>query len=221
MRTTLALMVILLFASTAVQRAECAEQLPEVGAPESEEKSPVMPRQLLDIHGGAIDLRKLAKRNQLVVVTMKATWCQVCIQQLRRLRRLQSQLEQCGATFIVLAPGPLEKLLEVERRVDFPFPFVEDVDLELARRLGLELRADQIVPALFSVNPSGNIGWMQKGRAPGLYADDILLELLQCDDREPSHRARLNLRSNCIGAATAHPLQSPAPSTLLEPPVYR
>lgn len=221
MRTTFALMLILLFTSPAAKRARSAEQSPDVIAPRSEEKSRAMPRQLVDIHGSAIDVRELAKRNQLVVVTMKATWCQVCVQQLRRLRRLQSQLEQCGATFIVLAPGPLEKLLEVERRVDFPFPFVEDVDLELARRLGLELRADQIVPALFSVNPSGNIGWMQKGRAPGLYADDILLELLQCDDPEPSHRARLNLRRDGSRAATAHPLPAPALSTLLEPLFFR
>ena len=189
MKSIAAIFVILLLTSIASRRVDGADQSPDVTTPRSEAAALLMPAELVDIHGRTVNLRELAKRQQLIVVTMKATWCRVCLQQLRRLRRLQSQLEQCGATFIVLSPGPLEKLREVERQVDFPFPFVEDVNLELARRLDLELRTDQIVPALFSVDPSGRIGWMQRGRAPGLYADDILLELLECEDRGPSHRA--------------------------------
>ena len=179
----------ILLTSTASRRADGADQSPDAATPRSEEAALLLPRELVDIHGRTVNLRELAKGHQLIVVTMKATWCRVCLQQLERLGRLRRQLEQCGATFIVLSPGPLEKLMEVERRVDFPFPFVEDVDLQVARQLGLELQTDQIVPALFSVDPSGHIGWMQRGRAPGLYADDILLELLECDDRGPSHRA--------------------------------
>jgi cytochrome c biogenesis protein CcmG/thiol:disulfide interchange protein DsbE len=189
MKLIAAIFVILFLTSIASRRADGADQAPDVTTPRSEAAALLMPAELVDIHGRTVNLRELAKRQQLIVVTMKATWCRVCLQQLRRLRRLQSQLEQCGATFIVLSPGPLEKLREVERQVDFPFPFVEDVNLDLARRLDLELRTDQIVPALFSVDPSGRIGWMQRGRAPGLYADDILLELLECEDRGPSHRA--------------------------------
>lgn len=189
MKSIAAIFVILLLTSIASRRADGADQSPDVTTPRSEAAALLMPAELVDIHGRTVNLQELAKRQQLIVVTMKATWCRVCLQQLRRLRRLQSQLEQCGATFIVLSPGPLEKLREVEHQVDFPFPFVEDVNLELARRLDLELRTDQIVPALFSVDPSGRIGWMQRGRAPGLYADDILLELLECEDRGPSHRA--------------------------------
>ena len=46
---------------------------------------------------------------------------------------------------------------------NIPYPFVEDKGLILARKLKLQIAADQIQPAIFAVNKKREIAWMQLG----------------------------------------------------------
>ena len=48
----------------------------------------LFPAELVDIDGQRIDITELAANDHLVVVTLKATWCPVCQQQLLRLKEL-------------------------------------------------------------------------------------------------------------------------------------
>lgn len=142
----------------------------------------VVPPQLIDVSGEQVDVESLASDQRLFFVTLKATWCPVCQEQLRRLRALLPRLRSCGATFVVLAPGPQRALKQVAEETGFPYPFVEDVELALARAAGLHLAADQIEPAIFEVNASREIVWMQRGRSGNSFSDDALLERLGCDE---------------------------------------
>ena len=103
----------------------------------------VVPAQLLDLQGQPIDVGALVSNQRLFFVTLKATWCPVCREQLRRLRALLPRLRSCGATFVVLAPGPRGALRQVAEETGFPYPFVEDVDFSLARAAGLRLRSSR------------------------------------------------------------------------------
>ena len=152
------------------------------------EQSPVLPPQLVDLEGQTIDLLKLAQKKRLFFVTLKATWCAVCANQLIRLAKLKTRLNNCGATFVVLAPGPRKELKEIKKRTGFPYPFVEDKGLKLARRLDLELGPGQIQPAIFEVSKERKIVWLQRGRSGAYYGDQELFEYLDCANIETALR---------------------------------
>ncbi len=66
-------------------------------------------------------------------------------------------------------------------RETFLTPLVEDKGLILARKLKLQIAADQIQPAIFAVNKKREIAWMQLGRNGTYYGDKELQEYLDCD----------------------------------------
>ncbi len=152
----------------------------ELFAKSGDEKA-ILPKQLIDVYGKTVDIAKLANEKKLFVVTLKATWCSVCFKQLLRLKTRLTELRICGATFIVLSPGPAEELKKIQKRSKFPYPFVEDKGLTLARKLKLQIAVDQIQPAIFAVNKKREIAWMQLGRNGSYYGDKELQEYLDCD----------------------------------------
>lgn len=145
------------------------------------DKKPILPKQLIDVDGKTVDIAKLANEKKLFIVTLKATWCSVCFKQLLRLKTRLTELRICGATFIVLSPGPKDALKSIRKRTEFPYPFVEDKGLALAKKLKLQIAVDQIQPAIFAVNKKREIAWMQLGRNGSYYGDKELQEYLDCE----------------------------------------
>lgn len=146
-----------------------------------EREKVVLPKVLTDIDGKRVDIEGLAREKKLVFVTLKATWCPVCENQLVRLKQFLPRLKLCRVTFVVLSPGPRDALGVVKKETGFPYPFVEDRELRLARRLRLVMGPNQIQPAIFSVNKVREIVWIQYGRNGSHYGDKALLKYLGCD----------------------------------------
>ena len=142
--------------------------------------SMTIPPRLTDVRGAEIDVAGLAARQTLIFVTLKTATCPVCHEQIRRLAALQARLRACGASFIVLAPGPADALRQVAARTGFPYPFVEDVGLALARGAGLAVGPAEIMPGFFHVNAEREIVWTQRGRSAARFGDGELLGYLRC-----------------------------------------
>ena len=138
------------------------------------------PATVSTIEGEQLDLKKIATKHTLVVVTLKATWCPVCQSQLARIKSKLSEIKPCGVSFLVLAPGPKSQLRSIKKKIGFPYPFVEDVDLTIAKKLGLQLSEREIVPSIFILNSDLSVGWMQRGRNARSYGDSALLEKINC-----------------------------------------
>jgi peroxiredoxin len=138
------------------------------------------PASLTDIDGRSLDMEALARDRNLVVVTLKATWCPVCQTQLVRLRERLPDLLRCEVTFVVLAPGPAVELAAIRERTGFDFPFVADEGLAIARSLGLALGAEEILPCMLQILPDGRIGWRQLGRNGAYFGDAELEEFFDC-----------------------------------------
>lgn len=136
---------------------------------------------LIDTDGKVVDIERLANAHNLVVVTLKATWCSVCQRQLLRLKKILPKLKLCRVSFIVLAPGPAKELAKIKERTGFDFPFVEDQGLKIARSLGIARSGDQILPCMFHVLPDLKIGWWQLGRNGAYFGDRELEDYFKCD----------------------------------------
>lgn len=142
--------------------------------------SPQFPAKLVDIEGRELDVKRLAREHNLVVVTLKATWCPVCRRQLERIRDLLPKLQRCDVTFIVLSPGPSSELAAIKKNVGFDFPFVMDTNLDIARSLGLNRPGNQIFPCMFQVLENLRIGWQQLGRNGAYFGDGELERYFDC-----------------------------------------
>ena len=141
----------------------------------------IFPEYVTAINGKVIDITELAKQKTVVVVTLKATWCPVCQVQLERIREDLSEMAVCNLTFLVLAPGPAEELEQIQVRIGFPFPFIADTNLEIAKSLGLILRKNEIIPSILVLDKNRQISWMQKGRNAFYFGDPELMDALNCE----------------------------------------
>ena len=138
------------------------------------------PPSLTDIDGQVLDIERLAREHNLVVVTLKAPWCPVCHRQLLRIRSLLPELEACRVTFIVLCPGSPEEVAAIQERTAFGYPFVADENLNIARSLGLARAQDQIFPCMLQILPDLRIGWTQLGRSGAYFGDGELRDYFDC-----------------------------------------
>ena len=133
-----------------------------------------------DVDGSKIDLIKLAAQKRVVVITMKTAECTVCQRQLIRIKDKLNELAACNVTFLVLAPGSIDKIQKVKFVTKFPFPFIKDKDLEIAKSLDLTIDEKQILPSLLILNEKLEIIWQQRGRNSLFYGDPKLMKILNC-----------------------------------------
>ena len=126
--------------------------------------------------GVNIDITRLVQTQTVIVVTLKATWCPVCQEQLLRLQRILPRINRWKVTFLVLSPGPPQELEEIRKRTQFPYPFIEDVGLRIAHQLGLRMGTQMIRPSMFILDRDRRIKWLQSGRSSFYYGDEELLE---------------------------------------------
>ncbi len=159
------ILLIFLLLSTGVVSAEKINNFPQAQFPEK----------ITDINSRLIDVGKLAVEKMVTVVTLKATWCPICQEQLIRLKNNLNLIDTNRVTFLVLSPGPKNDLLEIKKNTSFPYPFIEDRKLRITKSLGLDISKSEITPSIFILNKQRKIRWMQRGRSGWYYGDEELL----------------------------------------------
>ena len=139
------------------------------------------PEIITDIEGNKINLKELANQKTVAVITLKTADCPVCQTQLLRIMQNLDKLAVCNVMFLVLAPAPLEKLYKTKETTKFPFPFIADYDLKIAKSLDLVLSETEILPSILILNKKLEIEWAQRGRNVLYFGDPKLMEHLKCD----------------------------------------
>ena len=139
------------------------------------------PEIITDIEGNKIDLKKLTAQKTVAVITMKSPDCPVCQTQILRIMQNFDRLAMCNVTFLVISPTPLEKLYQAKETTQFPFPFIADQDLKIAKSLDLLLSATEILPSLLILNEKLEVEWSQRGRNALYFGDPELMKHLKCD----------------------------------------
>ena len=140
-----------------------------------------IPDVLNDIDGDTINLKELTTQKTLAVITMKGPDCPVCQTQLLRIMQNFDKLSACNVTFLVLAPGPIDKLQKAKELTKFPFPFIVDQDLKIAQSLDLIINETQILPSILILNDKLEMEWAQRGRNALYFGDPELMKRLKCE----------------------------------------
>ena len=140
-----------------------------------------IPDILNDIDGDTINLKELTTQKTVAVITMKAPDCPVCQTQILRIIQNFDKFSSCNVTFLVLAPGPVEKLQKAKELTKFPFPFIVDQDLNISRSLDLIINQNQILPSILILNDKLEVEWAQRGRNALYFGDPELMKRLKCE----------------------------------------
>ncbi len=147
---------------------------------DSTEQEIYFPATVTSSTGKDIDVAALAKAHIMIVITIKATWCPVCRQQLLRIKEQLGDFKKCNASFLVLSPGSNEAVQEVKFNTDFPFPFIPDQNFSIAKILDLILSPEEIMPAIVILNKDLSIKWIRRGRNALNFGDKELKDYLGC-----------------------------------------
>lgn len=139
------------------------------------------PEIITDIDGDTINLKELTTQKTVAVITMKSPDCPVCQTQLLRIMQNFDKLSACNVTFLVLAPGPIDKLQKAKELTKFPFPFIVDQNLKIARLLDLIINETQILPSILILNDKLEVEWAQRGRNALYFGDPELMKSLKCE----------------------------------------
>ena len=139
------------------------------------------PEIITDIDGNPINLKELTSQKTVAVITMKAPDCPVCQTQILRIMQNFDKLSVCNVTFLVLAPGPIDKLQKAKELTKFPFPFIMDKDLKIARSSDLIINEAQILPSILILNDKLEVEWAQRGRNALYFGDPELMKRLKCE----------------------------------------
>ena len=139
------------------------------------------PEIITDIDGNPINLKELTAQKMVTIITMKAPDCPICQTQILRIMQNFDKLSVCNVTFLVLAPGPIEKLQKAKELTKFPFPFIIDQDLKIAQSLDLIINENQILPSILILNDKLEVEWAQRGRNALYFGDPEMMKRLRCE----------------------------------------
>ena len=139
------------------------------------------PESIEDIDDNIINLKEITTKNTVAVITMKSPDCPVCQTQILRIIQNFDKLSACNVTFLILSPGPINKLQKAKEFTKFPFPFIVDQDLKIARSLDLILNETQILPSILILNDKLDVEWAQRGRNALYFGDPELMKRLKCE----------------------------------------
>ena len=146
------------------------------------QENPVFPHEIVSLSGELIPMEKLARNKTVCIITVKSAQCPVCREQLVRIKKKLHEFSKCNLTFLVLAPGDPRDIHAMKKSTEFPFPFISNDQYAIAEKYGLVQTADQLMPAVFILNPDLSMRWIQRGRSSGFYSDKILIDYLDCSN---------------------------------------
>ena len=139
------------------------------------------PEIITDIDGTTINLKEITEQKTVAVITMKSPDCPVCQTQILRIMQNFDKLSACNVIFLVLSPGPIDKLQKAKELTKFPFPFIVDQELKISKSLDLIINETQILPSILILNDKLEVEWTQRGRNALYFGDPELMKRLKCE----------------------------------------
>ena len=93
----------------------------------------LFPNYITDVDGNELSFSSLAENKTVCLITLKSINCPTCLEQLKRFKEKITQFQKCNLTFVVLAYADNRSIKALAEKVDFPFPFIQDVDFMISK----------------------------------------------------------------------------------------
>ncbi len=114
------------------------------------------------IDGEQVTLSKL-RGNKIFMVFYRGHWCPFCVGHLEDLQSLLPELEKSGYKVLAISPDDAEGMKKMASRMDNPYLFLSDIDLQVTDLFGIRRDKELPHPAVIILDKNGIVQWFYVG----------------------------------------------------------
>ena len=94
-------------------------------------------------NGSKIDLKKLLKKGDVVLLFYRGQWCPYCNQQLKKVNDSLQYLSAKGATVLAITPENKENIQKTIEKTNANFSIIEDLNLAIMKQYKVNFAVDE------------------------------------------------------------------------------
>jgi peroxiredoxin len=105
--------------------------------------------ELADHNGKIVSSDDLLARGKLVLCFIRGRWCPFCVGQMEAMNLILPQIEEAGATLIVISPQTVKQSFFMHDQHKLRFPLLSDAGNKVAAQFGLTYRVPSAQEAVY------------------------------------------------------------------------
>ncbi len=117
---------------------------------------------LQSLNGEQVTLSKLRGDN-ILMVFYRGHWCPFCVGHLEDIQTLLPELEQRGYKVLAISPDDAEGMQKMADRMDRPYHFLSDTNLQVTDLFGIRRDEELPHPAVIILDKKGFVQWFYVG----------------------------------------------------------
>jgi peroxiredoxin len=110
---------------------------------------PLPPFRLPSTSGRLVDSRELLARGPLVVSFFRGEWCRFCVETLRSLAEIDSEVRDLGGILVAITPDLPEATAQTVRNLNLPFEVLSDLKSAFGLKCGIAYRMPDDVAEVY------------------------------------------------------------------------
>ncbi len=95
----------------------------------------------------------------VVLIFYRGHWCPFCVSHLEDINTVLPKLKKLGVQVIAVSPDNIANIKSMANRMDNPYVFLSDPDLEVIERYGIRRDANLPHPAMVVIDQQGIVQW--------------------------------------------------------------
>jgi peroxiredoxin len=105
--------------------------------------------QLQDHDGKTVSSSDLLAKGRLVLCFIRGRWCPFCVGQMEAMNLILAQIEQAGATLVVISPQTVQQSFFMRDQHKLRFPLLADSGNKVAQQFGLTYKTPEEQKAIY------------------------------------------------------------------------
>lgn len=117
---------------------------------------------LQSLKGDSVTLSEL-RGSKIIMIFYRGHWCPFCVGHLQDIQVMLPALEKEGYQVLAISPDDASGMQKMADRMDRPYQFLSDVNLEVTDLYGIRKDADLPHPAMILLDDQGLVQWFYIG----------------------------------------------------------
>ncbi len=117
---------------------------------------------LQSLNGDSVTLSEL-RGSKIIMIFYRGHWCPFCVGHLQDIQTLLPALEKAGYQVLAISPDDASGMQKMADRMDRPYRFLSDVNLDVTDLYGIRKDAELPHPAMILLDDQGIVQWFYIG----------------------------------------------------------
>jgi len=117
---------------------------------------------LQSLNGDWVKLSEL-RGNNVLMIFYRGHWCPFCVGHLQDIQTMLPELEKRGYQILAISPDDATGMQKMADRMDRPYQFLSDIDLNVTDLYGIRKDEELPHPAMILLDQQGIVQWFYVG----------------------------------------------------------